>query len=43
MLDVCGSPDIENLVREAIPKNIFDPEALEDNLIGDPLPEHKFL
>lgn len=43
MLDVCGSPDIENLVREAIPKNIFDQEALEDNLIGDPLPEHKFL
>ncbi len=43
MLEVCGAASLDDLIREAIPPKIIDPSALEDNVVGDPIPEHIFL
>lgn len=43
MLAFCGAPNLDCLIREAIPANILDPNALGDNAIGDAVPEHEFL
>jgi hypothetical protein len=31
------------LIKQAIPENIIDPKALEDNAIGDAISEHEFI
>lgn len=38
MLEFCGSPNIDQLVRDAIPASIRDPKALEDSPINHGIP-----
>lgn len=40
MLGFCGIPNIDHLIRESIPANIRDSEALEDNVIGHGISEN---
>ena len=43
MLEFCGIPNIDHLIRDAIPANVRDPDALEDNAIGDEISEYDFI
>ena len=36
MLKTVKANSLEDLIKQAIPENIRDPQALEDNIIGDP-------
>ena len=40
MLDFCGIANIDHLIRDAIPANVRDPNALEDNAIGMEISEY---
>lgn len=43
MLEVCGAPNLDELIREAIPPNIIDHDCLKENIIGDPISEHEYV
>lgn len=43
MLKVCNATSVDELIRQAIPSNILDRNALEGDVLSDPLPEHIFL
>ena len=39
MLEFCGAPNLDVLIREAIPSNIIDSTSLEDGVIGEAISE----
>lgn len=43
MLVECKATSMEELIRQAIPSTILDPNALPGDVIGEPLSEHLFL
>ena len=43
MLKFLEVGSVEELVKQAIPASIRDPNCLEDNAIGSPISEHEFL
>lgn len=43
MLEFCGIANIDHLIRDAIPANIRDLEALEDDAIGKAISEFDFI
>lgn len=43
MLKVCGVNSIDELVQQAIPENIRDPNSLNWKTLGEPIPEYQYL
>lgn len=43
MLKVCGVNSIEELVKQAIPENIRDPNSLDWKTLGEPVAEYQYL
>lgn len=43
MLKILNVSSLDSLIKQAIPQNIVDPNALEGNIIGDPVQQHLFL
>jgi len=43
MLKVVKASSVEELIKQAIPSNIIDPNALEGDVLKEPLPEHIYL
>ena len=43
MLKILEVNTVKELIEQAIPIKVRDPESLEDNAIGDAISEHQFL